>query len=81
MSDKIQYKREINYIENMDRKHFLKSALLTTGSLLLGGTAIYRHLNSKETADAPLPQAIDKIQDGNMKKVLVQEQSAVIRTD
>ena len=55
----------------MDRKHFLKSALLTTGSLLLGSAAIYRYLGNRETADAPLSQAIDKIQDGNMKKVLV----------
>ena len=33
----------------MDRKHFLKSVLLTTGGVLLGGTTIYRYLNSKET--------------------------------
>ena len=32
----------------MDRKHFLKSVLLTTGGVLLGGTTIYRYLNSKE---------------------------------
>ena len=38
----------------MDRKHFLKSALLTTGGLLMGGAAIYRYLNSKETTDDPL---------------------------
>lgn len=50
----------------MNRKYFLKSALLTTGSLLSGGAAVYRHLNNKETADAPLPQAIDKIQDENL---------------
>lgn len=55
----------------MDRKHFLKSALLTTGGLLMGGAAIYRYLNSKETTDDPLPLAIDKIHHGNMKKVLV----------
>ena len=39
----------------MDRKHFLKSVLLTTGGVLLGGTTISRYLNSKETADTSLP--------------------------
>ena len=55
----------------MDRKHFLKSVLLTTGGVLLGGTTIYRCLNSKETTDASLPSLIDKIHQGNMKKILV----------
>ena len=55
----------------MDRKHFLKSVLLTTGGVLLGGTTIYRYLNSKETTDASLPSLIDKIHQGNMKKILV----------
>lgn len=55
----------------MDRKHFLKSALLTTGGLLMGGAAIYQYLNSKETTGDPLPLVIDKIHHGNMKKVLV----------
>ena len=55
----------------MDRKHFLKSVLLTTGGVLLGGTTIYRYLNSKETTDASLPSLIDKTHQGNMKKILV----------
>ena len=55
----------------MDRKHFLKSVLLTTGGVLLGGTTIYRYLNSKETTDASLPSLIDKIHQVNMKKILV----------
>ena len=55
----------------MDRKHFLKSVLLTTGGVLLGGTTIYRYLNSKETTDTSLPSLIDKIHQGNMKKIFV----------
>lgn len=55
----------------MDRKHFLKSVLLTTGGVLLGGTTIYRCLNSKETTDTSLPSLIDKTHQGNMKKILV----------
>lgn len=54
----------------MDRKHFLKSVLLTTGGVLLGGTTIYRYLNSKETTDTSLPSLIDKIHQGNMKRYL-----------
>ena len=34
----------------MDRKSFLKNSLVATGSLLLGGAAIYRFLNDKEPA-------------------------------
>jgi len=55
----------------MDRKHFLKRALLTTGGFLLGSTAIYRYLNEKETASTSFSSAIDKIHQGTMKKVLV----------
>ena len=55
----------------MDRKHFLKIVLLTTGGVLLGGTTIYRYLNSKETTDTSLPSLIDKIHQGNMKKIFV----------
>lgn len=68
----------------MDRKHFLKSVLLTTGGVLLGGTTISRYLNSKETADTSLPSLIDKIHQGNMKKILVimsAAQNAAIQTD
>ena len=56
----------------MDRKHFLKSVLLTTGGVLLGGTTIYRCLNSKETTDTSLPSLIDKTHQGNMKNIWAQ---------
>lgn len=52
----------------MDRKSFLKNSLVATGSLLLGGAAIYRFLNDKEPAENPLPRTIEKIHQGDMKK-------------
>ena len=55
----------------MDRKSFLKNSLVATGSLLLGGAAIYRFLNDKEPAENPLPRTIEKIHQGDMKKILV----------
>ena len=55
----------------MDRKSFLKNSLVATGSLLLGGAAIYRSLNDKEPAENPLPLTIEKIHQGDMKKILV----------
>ena len=55
----------------MDRKGFLKSTMIATGSLLLGGAGICRFLNDKEPADGPFPRTIEKIHCGNMKKVLV----------
>ena len=55
----------------MDRKSFLKNSLVATGSLLLGGAAIYRFLNAKEPAENPLPRTIEKIHQGDMKKILV----------
>lgn len=39
----------------MDRKGFLKSTMIATGSLLLGGAGICRFLNDKEPADGPFP--------------------------
>ena len=47
---------------------FLKSVLLTTGGVLLGGTTIYRCLNSKETTDTSLPSLIDKTHQGKYEK-------------
>lgn len=55
----------------MQRRSFFKSAWITTGSLLVGGTAIYRFLTDNEPADAPLPPAIEKIHQGNKRNVLV----------
>lgn len=55
----------------MDRKSFLKKSLMATGSLLLGGAAIYRFLNDKEPAENPIPRTIEKIHQGDMKKILV----------
>lgn len=55
----------------MDRKDFLKRAWLTMGGFLLGGTAIYRHLNEKETTNTSFSSAINKIHHGTMKKVLI----------
>ena len=45
--------------------------MITTGSILLGGAAIHRFLNDKEPAESPLPPAVEKIHQGNEKKVLV----------
>lgn len=44
----------------MDRKGFLKSTMIATGSLLLGGAGICRFLNDKEPADGPFPRTIEK---------------------
>ena len=51
----------------MDRKSFLKNSLVATGSLLLGGAAIYRFLNDKEPAENPLPRTIEKIHQGECR--------------
>ena len=55
----------------MQRRSFFKSALITTGSLLLGGTALYRFPTNNEPADIPLPPVIEKIHQGNNRNVLV----------
>lgn len=55
----------------MDRKGFLKSTMIATGSLLLGGAGICRFLNDKEPADGPFPRTIEKIHCGNMKRYLL----------
>lgn len=55
----------------MERRKFLRNTLITAGSILLGGAVIHRLLNDKETADNPLPPAIEKIHRGNGKNVLV----------
>lgn len=55
----------------MDRKSFLKKSLVATGSLLLGGAAIYRFLNDKESVENPIPRTIEKIHQRDMKKILV----------
>ena len=55
----------------MDRKSFLKNSLVATGSLLLGGAAIYRFLNDKEPAENPLPRTIEKNTSGRYEKILV----------
>lgn len=55
----------------MERRKFLRNTLITAGSILLGGAVIHRFQNDKETADSPLPPAIEKIHRGNGKNVLV----------
>lgn len=55
----------------MERRKFLRNTLITAGSILLGGAVIHRLQNDKETADSPLPPAIEKIHRGNGKNVLV----------
>lgn len=55
----------------MQRRSFFKSALITTGSLLVGGAAVYRFLTNNEPADAPLPPTIEKVHQGNKRNVLV----------
>lgn len=55
----------------MERRKFIRNTLITTGSLSLGGAAIHRFLNDKESADSPLPLAVEKIHRGNGKNVLV----------
>lgn len=55
----------------MERRNFLKGTLIATGSLLLGAAAVRRFLYDKEPADSPLPPAIEKVNRGNGKNVLV----------
>lgn len=55
----------------MQRRSFFKSALITTGSLLVGGAAVYRYLTNNQPADTPLPPAIEKVHQGNKRNVLV----------
>lgn len=55
----------------MERRNFLKNTLIATGSLLAGAAAVHRFLYDKEPADSPLPPAIEKVNRGNGKNVLV----------
>lgn len=55
----------------MERRSFLKNTLIVTGSLLLGGSAIYRFRKDKESVGSPFPPAIEKIHQGDGKNVLV----------
>lgn len=55
----------------MERRKFLRNTLIAVGSILLGGAVIRRFQNDKETADSPLPPAIEKIHRGNGKNILV----------
>lgn len=55
----------------MQRRSFFKSVLITTGSLLVGGTAVYRFLIDNKSAVSPLPPTIERIHQGNKRNVLV----------
>ena len=55
----------------MERRNFLKGALLTTGSLLLGGAIIHRLQEDEEPAEHPFPPAIESVHQGNKRNVLV----------
>lgn len=55
----------------MERRTLLKNSLLTTGGLLIGGGAVFRHRQDQEAVKNPFPPAIEKIHQGNKKKVLV----------
>lgn len=55
----------------MERRNFLKGALLTTGSLLLGGAIISRLREGKEPAERLLPPAIESVHRGGKRNVLV----------
>lgn len=55
----------------MERRKFFKSALVTTGGLLLGGAAIHRLFDDKESAESPFPPAIERVHQGDKKNVLV----------
>lgn len=55
----------------MERRNFIKNTLIATGSLLIGGAAIHRLVDNSESAESPLPQAIEHVHQGQGKNVLV----------
>lgn len=55
----------------MERRNFLKTTLIATGSLLLGGSAFYRFRNNKMQDDTTFPATIEKVHHGDGKNVLV----------
>ncbi len=55
----------------MEKRNFLKGALLTTGSLLLGGAIIHHLQEDEESAERPFPPAIESVHQGNKRNVLV----------
>lgn len=56
----------------MKRRFFFKSALVTMGSLLLGGAVIRRLFVDEESVENPFPTSIEKMtRSGNKKNVLV----------
>lgn len=55
----------------MERRKFLKNSLLTTGGILIGGSAIFRLLKGKEPKEDFRPSTIEHIHQGNGKNVLV----------
>lgn len=55
----------------MERRTFLKNSLLTTGSILLGGSAFFRFLKERKPMEEIRPNTIEKVHQGNGKNVLV----------
>ena len=55
----------------MERKTFLRNSLLMAGSILLGGSAIFRFLKDSEPEVDHRPATVEKIGKGNGKNVLV----------
>lgn len=55
----------------MERRTFLRNSLLTTGGLLLGGSAIFRFLKDSKPEEAPMPATVEKICQGSGINVLV----------
>lgn len=55
----------------MERRQFIRNALITTGSIMLGSTAIYHFFDKKKPDATTLPPTIENVHEGNNKKVLV----------
>ena len=55
----------------MERRNFIKGALMATGGLFLGGSAIHRLMDDKEDVNSSLPSTIEKIHQGAGKNVFI----------
>ncbi|MCI7286752.1 flavodoxin family protein [Parabacteroides sp. AGMB00274] len=55
----------------MERRTFLRNCILTAGSVLIGGSAIFRFLKVSKQKEEPLSTTIETICQGNGKNVLV----------
>lgn len=55
----------------MERRKFIQRGLLTAGGVLIGGSAVFRYLRNRKPLEDECPPMIERVQQGNGRKVLV----------